>query len=288
MLRRTLSLGSAIAGMVLLAACSQSPNTMVSPTAAAGDTAANADGSTLKVSAPAPLGPENGSRIDSRRPTVTFANSSGRFTSVALNYRVQLLSSSGATLGESVVAQDPSGQTSLAGETELDYDTDYQWRVRAEYQGDAGPWSPAWSFKTVQRVTIGTSTGSVGSPRNITFGEAYAILYAIYTTARWDLTGRSNRNSAEPVPGNRRVGPALRPSAVESRAGPTPAGASRTAAPAVRSPTTCWPAATPATPGTWSAASAAATPCGRRPTSAPCPSSQQIYAPRPSTLALLP
>ncbi len=193
MLRRTLSLGSAIAGVVLLTACSQSPNTMLSPTAATGDTSANPDGSTLKVSAPSPVGPENGSRIDSVRPTVTFANAAARFTSVALNYRVQVFNGSGVSLGDSVVAQSASGQTSLTGDSDLEFDTEYQWRVRAEYQGEAGPWSPVWTFKTVQRPAIGASVGTVGTPRDIGFGEAYAIIYAIYTTGRWDITGRSNR-----------------------------------------------------------------------------------------------
>ncbi len=193
MLRRYVFSGAAVLTLAFVAACSQAPQTPVSTSPASGSTEANADGSTLKVSAPTPTAPENGSRIDSRRPTVTFANSTGKFTSVALTYRVQVFDSAGALLGETVVAQNPSGQTALAGETDLAFDTEFRWRVRAEFQGEGGPWSPTWSFRTVQRVVLGTGD-NVGPPRNIGFNEAYDILFAIYQAARWNISGGSTRD----------------------------------------------------------------------------------------------
>ncbi|HUU34195.1 MAG TPA: hypothetical protein VMW48_09025 [Vicinamibacterales bacterium] len=192
MLRRHVLQGAAIAALFFVGACSQAPQSPVSASAAGGSTAANADGSTLKVTAPTPISPENGSRLDTRRPTVVFGNAVGRFTSIALSYRVQVLDATGAVLGESTVAQNAGDQTSVAGDNDLAFDTEYQWRVRGELDGEAGPWSSVWTFTTPQRVTIGTGT-TVGNPRNIAFGEAYDILFTIYNAAGWDLTGRSNR-----------------------------------------------------------------------------------------------
>lgn len=193
MVRRTLRLAVGVAVVALAAACAQNPESPISPSAAGGSTAANPDGSTLKVSAPTPLSPENGSRTDSVRPTVAFRNSTGRFTSVALGYKVQVFDGAGTLIAELPVPQDPSGQTSLGAEADLAFDTEYRWRVRAEFQGEAGPWSEVWSFRTAQRVVLGTGD-NVGPPRNISFNEAYDILYAIYQAARWNISGGSSRD----------------------------------------------------------------------------------------------
>ena len=165
----------------------------MSPSATETSTAANPDGSTLKVSAPTPVSPGDGAVADSVRPTVTFRNSTGRFTSVALSYRVQVFNAAGAVIGEFVVAQDASGQTALGAEADLQFDTEYRWRVRAEFSGEAGPWSNVWSFKTPGRVVLGTGD-NVGPPRNISFNEAYDILFAIYQAARWNISGGSSRD----------------------------------------------------------------------------------------------
>jgi hypothetical protein len=191
--RRMLRLAAGLALVVFSAACAQNPESPMSPSATETSTAANPDGSTLKVSAPTPVSPADGAVADSVRPTVTFRNSTGRFTSVALSYRVQVFNAAGAVLGEFVVAQDASGQTALGAEADLAFDTEYRWRVRAEFSGETGPWSNVWSFKTPQRVVLGTGD-NVGPPRNISFNEAYDILFAIYQAARWDLTGRSSRD----------------------------------------------------------------------------------------------
>jgi len=179
--------------LALVAACSQSPQSPVSPSVAAGSAEANPDGSLLKVTAPTPLSPENGAVTEGVRPTVTFGNSSGRFASVALGYRVQVFDGAGNSIAEILVAQDPSGQTSLAAEADLGNDLEYRWRVRAEFQGEAGPWSPTWTFKTPPRVTIGASGGNVGPPRNIGIGEAVDIIFAIYQAGRFNIGRGSNR-----------------------------------------------------------------------------------------------
>ena len=190
--RRSL-LATSVGVLALAAACAQNPESPVSPSAAAGSAAANADGSTLKVSAPDPVSPGEGERTETVRPTIVFRNSAGRFTSVALSYRVQVFDGSGNVIAELGVAQDASGQTSLTADTDLAYDTEYRWRVRAEYQGQAGPWSTIRTFRTAQRVTIGTGGGPIGPPRNIFINEAQDIIIAIYAAGNFDLGSRSSR-----------------------------------------------------------------------------------------------
>jgi hypothetical protein len=195
MLRRIALHGLALPSLLLAAACSQSPQSPVSPSlAAGGDAAANPDGSTLKVSAPVLVSPADGAVTDGVRPTVTFSNSSGLFTSVALGYRVQVFDAAGNVIAELPVAQDPSGQTSLAAEADLGNDTEYRWRVRAELQGEGGPWSSVWSFRTPARVAIGAAGGSVGSPRNIGIGEAVDIIFTIYQAGRYHIGSGASRD----------------------------------------------------------------------------------------------
>lgn len=193
MVRRMLRLAAVAGAVVIAAACAQNPESPISPSAAAGSEAANPDGSTLKVSAPTPVSPADGAVAQSVRPTVVFRNATGRFTSVALAYRVQVFNAAGSVIAELPVSQDASGQTSLASEADLAFDTEYRWRVRAEFQGEAGPWSAVWSFRTPPRVVLGTG-GNVGAPRSMAFNEVYDLLYAIYQAARWDITGRSSRD----------------------------------------------------------------------------------------------
>jgi len=190
--RRSL-LAISVGALALAVACAQNPESPVSPSAATGSAAANADGSTLKVSAPEPVSPGEGERTETVRPTIVFRNSAGRFTSVALSYRVQVFDASGNVIAELGVAQDASGQTSLTADTDLAYDTEYRWRVRAEYQGQAGPWSALRTFVTAQRVTIGTGGGPIGPARNIFINEAQDIIIAIYSAGRFDLGSRSSR-----------------------------------------------------------------------------------------------
>lgn len=191
--RRMLRLAAGLGAVIFAAACAQNAESPMSPSAVAGESAANPDGSLLKVTAPVPVSPENGARVDAIRPSIVFRNSTGRFTQVPVTYRVQVFDATGQAIADLGVAQDGSGQTTLQAESDLQYDTEYRWRVRAEYQGQAGPWSPIWTFLTPQRVAIGTGDGPIGPPRNIFINEAQDIIIAIYSTGRWDLGSRSSR-----------------------------------------------------------------------------------------------
>lgn len=190
--RSMLRLAAAAGAVLFAAACAQNPESPVSPSAAAGASAANPDGSTLKVSAPTPTAPEEGAVLPSRRPSVTFNNAVGRFTNVALSYRVQLFNGAGNGVGEVLVPQGSGSQTTVDSEADLDFDTEYRWRVRAEFEGQSGPWSVLRTFKTPPRVVIGNG-GNIGPPRNIFINEAQDIIIAIYTAGRFNLGSSSTR-----------------------------------------------------------------------------------------------
>ena len=105
----------ALPSLVLAAACSQSPQSPVSPSAAAGSSSANPDGSTLKVSAPTAVSPVNGDRTETVRPTFRFNNSTGRYTTVTPTYRLQVFDANGSPIGERVLDQGGGGQTAYDG-----------------------------------------------------------------------------------------------------------------------------------------------------------------------------
>jgi hypothetical protein len=193
MLQRIALRGLAIPSVLLVAACSQSPQSPVSPSVAASSTAATPDGSSLKVTAPATVSPVNGDRIEGIRPTFVFNNSTGRFASATPSYRIQLFDAAGALVGERTVEQS-GNPTSYAADVDLAYNADYAWRVRAELQGQPGPWSAAATFKTANPPAAGGAfTGSVGSPRDIGVNEAADIIYRIYQAGRFNISGGSSR-----------------------------------------------------------------------------------------------
>lgn len=196
-------LATAIA--VSLAGCSGSAESPTSPSSVEStDTAANPDGSTLKVTAPTPLVPIDGVKLSTRRPTFTFANAAGKYSAASLTYRVQLLDAASNLVGE-VTVSSGDGSSSYAADSDLAYATSFQWRVRAELDGNPGPYSGLASFSTpdpppptgvAPTPTPETpSTGGVGGPRGIGFNEAFNIIVNIHNTLRWNLGGSSSRES---------------------------------------------------------------------------------------------
>ena len=89
-----------------------------------------------------------------------------------------------------------AGSTSYASDVDLAYDTNYQWRVRAEFQGEPGPWSAVAAFKTpAAPVAGGAFTGGVGPQRSIGVSEAVGILIRVHDDLRYDLGRNSSRES---------------------------------------------------------------------------------------------
>jgi len=187
----------AIVFAVTVAACSGTPGTPLSPSAATGGSlGANPDGSTLKIGAPTLNAPINGEVLANRRPRFSMTNAEAPHIGAVLggvSYRLQLLTGDSSTIiAEHVVVQEDGEQTTYEATTDVASGTDFGWRARAELDGAVGPWSPVVFFRTAaEAVAGGVPTGSVGSPRNIDIGEAVAIIRRIYDSERYNI-GRSS------------------------------------------------------------------------------------------------
>jgi hypothetical protein len=145
--------GTALAAAVILAACSGTPQTPTSPSAAIGGTAtAAADGSTLKATAPSLIDPIGGARVNSLRPTLSWTASTGTYASVSPTYDVEVYSGSALVYSASV------GGTSHQVGVDAAFDQTYTWRVRARQEGADGPWSSTATFQSPQ-ASAGVNTG---------------------------------------------------------------------------------------------------------------------------------
>ena len=121
-------------------------------------TEANADGSTLKATVPTLVSPINGVKLNPQERVVLVAgNATTPYLAVPLTYRFELTNAAGAIV-ESVVVPSGTGTTSRAVTADLENEAAYQWRVRAEYQQTAGPWSARAAF--VSPVSEGYVRGS--------------------------------------------------------------------------------------------------------------------------------
>jgi hypothetical protein len=141
-------------------ACNAKPATPVAPTPT--ETSA-ADGSTLKASAPSTQSPVNNEKIQT--PTVTLRAGGATLqyessASVPLQYRFQVRNPGNAVVVDALV-----NGTTYEVAAGLADDTQHTWRVRAEAQGQAGPWSSNASFVTrdpalvVDPLTNGRTVG---------------------------------------------------------------------------------------------------------------------------------
>jgi hypothetical protein len=157
--------GSCLVLLMAAAACSQAPQALTSPTGALGASTAEtaaADGSTLKVTAPAIISPSSGERAEDRRPTLIWLNSSGRYGSVGVAYDIEL-STPTEVVYTRTVGESPDIGAHLV-DLELQYDTVYSWRIRAHLGGPPdtyGPWSNWASFLSPSRpVAVAPPVGN--------------------------------------------------------------------------------------------------------------------------------
>lgn len=132
-------------------ACSKSSPNPTSPSAARpGGAGAAEDGSTLKATAPTPQSPINNQELTDNEVTLVIVNATAQFAdSVALTYRFEIYNADGAQVYRSdPLTQGASGTTShlVPNTADLVGDERHEWRARAEYQGEAGPWSARAAF----------------------------------------------------------------------------------------------------------------------------------------------
>ena len=177
-----MSLAAVTALLAMTIACGKESSPLA-PSAGAAPGAADAapDGSTLKVTAPVPRSPINGQRPTELPLTFVAGNAQPTFvTELALTYRFEILTAAGVKVYEAGgVAAGAGGATAVAipDNVALEPEATYQWRVRAEHQGLAGPWSAAATFVApvfkgylrgaelydplINRETVGTTHGPV-------------------------------------------------------------------------------------------------------------------------------
>lgn len=144
----------ALAGLASITlACSQPPAAPASPTA--GDIftgEVNADGSTLKVNAPAAVFPVGGQELDDNDPDLVITNVTAHFAQdVPLTYVFEVFRDGELVYRSAPVPGGANGQTSHETAELLDYDEDFTWRAYAFYQGHRGPTSDTASFRTFNR-----------------------------------------------------------------------------------------------------------------------------------------
>lgn len=189
-MKRKMKFCSMAAALTLAAACSGSPETPLSPSGTTGTSGlgAAADGSTLKVTAPAPQSPSNGDTVNTVRPAFNFAGSLSvnGVPNLALSYRVQVLNEDGSFVADGVGQGSPIG---LGGD--LETGKGFIWRVRAELSGAAGPWSSNAVFRTAAAAT--SSAGGFGPQRSISLQEAFSIITRVHNDLGYNLGGRSSR-----------------------------------------------------------------------------------------------
>ncbi len=128
-------------------ACSEkspSPAAPSKPGASVDDAGALADGSTLKVPAPAQVAPANGANLEQFETTLKVNAVAGLFAPQVTQfaYKFQLL------LNGQVVREFRTSSFTEWKVSDLDLNVTYGWRCRAEQGQNFGPWSATWTFIT--------------------------------------------------------------------------------------------------------------------------------------------
>jgi hypothetical protein len=146
MKRKTLCAWVAI-GALAASSCSTTPETPMSPSSVAESvTFLNPDGSTIKAEKPSGLSP-NGGVLNTRRPTLSFNNATGRFQTIGFAYELEIQNANGANVYERVIGEG-GGTTQHTLDTELSFSDTFWWRVRARLGDQVGPWSDFAQFRT--------------------------------------------------------------------------------------------------------------------------------------------
>jgi hypothetical protein len=173
--------GSAVCALALVVACSSNSQGPTSPSGATGGNSnAAADGTTLKVSAPAPQSPVNNLTLVLGAPIVlAVRNATPTFATdqaTALTYKFEVYNAAGAKVYTSPSVSAGSGTTSHVVTGTIDFNQTFTWQARAEAQGAFGPWSPRATFVTPLNEVLGYVAGNeLYDPldKGVTIGEVH-------------------------------------------------------------------------------------------------------------------
>ena len=119
-------------------------------------TAAAADGSTLKVTAPNPVSPIEGVEVQDDRPELVIDNSRPMFgDGLPLSYVFEVLDAGSNPVYQSGPVGAGEGRTSHKIDVSLESDRSYIWRAYAVHDGERGPAARTSEFRVFNRY--GTS-----------------------------------------------------------------------------------------------------------------------------------
>jgi hypothetical protein len=140
----------AAACAIAAATCGKEASPTVSPSATSPATTSDGypDGSTLKVTVPVPQSPTGGQRLEQTDAVPLVALNAGRkfAADLALTYRFRVFNAAGAMVAEAANIPERAGTTAYTLTAQLEGDETYGWQLRAEAQGEAGPWSALATF----------------------------------------------------------------------------------------------------------------------------------------------
>jgi hypothetical protein len=102
----------------------------------------------LKAGAPTQVIPTDAAVLTTRTPTLIVNNAPGEYVNGVFLHRFEIYDAGRMTLEAVGVVAQGSGTTQFSVGVPLAYSTSYWWRVRAEFEGSAGPWSATRSFVT--------------------------------------------------------------------------------------------------------------------------------------------
>lgn len=150
---RLTSLCAGLCTLALAAACGKNAETPTTPSASSADSAsANADGSTIKASAPTLVGPANGLLVEGSFAdgvTLRIRNSVSRHSAgLPVVYHFEIYNPAGVKIDDSGEVVPGAVETAYKIKVDLDGEVRYTWRARAtgEQYKFLGEWSPTWSF----------------------------------------------------------------------------------------------------------------------------------------------
>jgi hypothetical protein len=141
---------------VVAVACENGMNSPVSPSAASGSgLALNADGSNLKASAPLAIFPlfEQTNASTTQALSARAGASIYERTTLAQRFQVSDSEDFSNVVSSGMGATDASGITRFTVDPPLTAGRRYVWRVRAELNDAAGPWSNVMAFTTAGGTT---------------------------------------------------------------------------------------------------------------------------------------
>lgn len=146
-MHRKVRLALPVVCVVIVGACSATPQMPLSPTATELTTTfLNPDGSTMKVTAPRDLGP-NGITVDTRRPTLGFTNAIGTLQQFPISHELEIRDPAGAVVYAASIAPTTTSSSHTV-ELDLAYGTTFSWQVRARNGNFYGPWSGVAHLRT--------------------------------------------------------------------------------------------------------------------------------------------